>query len=255
MAVLPLPFYWIAIGIFFLVYFLWSAIKILKEYERGVVFRLGRVIPVKGPGLIIIWPVIDKLVRVSLRIVTMDVPSQDVITKDNISVKVNAVVYFRVMHPIMAITEVEDFYFATSQIAQTTLRSILGQSQLDDLLMKRDEVNAELQKVIDFQTEPWGIKVTAVEVKNVDLPVEMQRAIAKQAEAERERRAKVIHAEGEFQASQKLADAAHIIAAAPSALQLRFLQTLAEIATEKNSTILFPIPIDLVKPFISKDTK
>lgn len=255
MAGLPLPFYWIVIGIFLLVYFLTAAIKVLKEYERGVIFRLGRIIPVKGPGLIIIWPVIDKLVRVSLRIVTMDVPSQDVITKDNISVKVNAVVYFRVMYPIKAITEVEDFYFATSQIAQTTLRSILGQSQLDDLLMKRDEVNAELQKVIDFQTEPWGIKVTAVEVKNVDLPVEMQRAIAKQAEAERERRAKVIHAEGEFQASQKLADAAHIIATAPSALQLRFLQTLAEIATEKNSTIIFPVPIDLVKPFITKDTK
>ena len=255
MAGLPLPFYWIVIGIFFLVYFLTAAIKILKEYERGVVFRLGRVIPVKGPGLIIIWPVIDKLVRVSLRIVTMDVPSQDVITKDNISVKVNAVVYFRVMHPIMAITEVEDFFFATSQIAQTTLRSILGQSQLDDLLTKREEVNAELQKVIDFQTEPWGIKVTAVEVKNVDLPVEMQRAIAKQAEAERERRAKVIHAEGEFQASQKLADAATIIATAPSALQLRFLQTLTEISTEKNSTIIFPVPIDLIKPFISKDTK
>jgi regulator of protease activity HflC (stomatin/prohibitin superfamily) len=236
----------------FVIYFLSSAIKILREYERGVVFRLGRVIPVKGPGLIIIWPIIDKLVRVSLRIVTMDVPSQDVITKDNISVKVNAVVYFRVMEPIKAITEVEDFYFATSQIAQTTLRSILGQSQLDELLSNREEVNAQLQKVIDFQTEPWGIKVTAVEVKNVDLPVEMQRAIAKQAEAERERRAKIIHAEGEFQASQKLADAANIIATAPSALQLRYLQTLAEIATEKNSTIIFPVPIDLIKPFLEK---
>jgi len=236
----------------FVIYFLSSAIKILREYERGVVFRLGRVIPVKGPGLVIIWPIIDKLVRVSLRIVTMDVPSQDVITKDNISVKVNAVVYFRVMEPIKAITEVEDFYFATSQIAQTTLRSILGQSQLDELLSNREQVNAELQKVIDFQTAPWGIKVTAVEVKNVDLPVEMQRAIAKQAEAERERRAKVIHAEGEFQASQKLADAAKIIATAPSALQLRFLQTLAEIATEKNSTIIFPVPIDLIKPFLEK---
>jgi regulator of protease activity HflC (stomatin/prohibitin superfamily) len=234
------------------IYFLSSAIRILREYERGVVFRLGRVIPVKGPGLIIIWPIIDKLVRVSLRIVTMDVPSQDVITKDNISVKVNAVVYFRVMEPIKAITEVEDFYFATSQIAQTTLRSILGQSQLDELLSNREQVNAELQKVIDFQTAPWGIKVTAVEVKNVDLPLEMQRAIAKQAEAERERRAKVIHAEGEFQASQKLADAANIIATAPSALQLRYLQTLAEIATEKNSTIIFPVPIDLIKPFLEK---
>jgi regulator of protease activity HflC (stomatin/prohibitin superfamily) len=239
--------------VFFVVYFLSSAIKILKEYERGVVFRLGRIIPVKGPGLVIIWPIIDKLVRVSLRIVTMDVPSQDIITKDNITVKVNAVVYFRVMEPIKAVTEVEDFYFATSQIAQTTLRSILGQSQLDDLLTKREDLNAELQKVIDFQTEPWGIKVTAVEVKNVDLPTEMLRAIAKQAEAERERRAKVIHAEGEFQASQKLADAATIIATAPSALQLRFLQTLTEIATEKNSTIIFPVPIDLLQPFLNKD--
>jgi regulator of protease activity HflC (stomatin/prohibitin superfamily) len=238
--------------IFLTIYFLSSAIKILREYERGVVFRLGRIIPVKGPGLVIIWPIIDKLVRVSLRTVTMDVPAQDIITKDNISVKVNAVVYFRVMDPIKAITEIEDFYFATSQIAQTTLRSILGQSQLDDLLTNREQLNAELQKVIDFQTEPWGIKVTTVEVKNVDLPEEMQRAIAKQAEAERERRAKVIHAEGEFQASQKLADAATIIATAPSALQLRFLQTLTEIATEKNSTIIFPVPIDLIEPFIKK---
>jgi len=233
-------------------YFLSSAIKILREYERGVVFRLGRVIPVRGPGLVIIWPIIDRLVKVSLRIIAMDVPSQDVITKDNISVKVNAVVYFRVIDPIKAITEVEDFLYATSMIAQTTLRSILGQSQLDDLLTNREQVNAELQKVIDFQTEPWGIKVTAVEVKNVDLPIEMQRAIAKQAEAERERRAKIIHAEGEFQASQKLADAANIIATAPSALQLRFLQTLTEIATEKNSTIIFPVPIDLIKPFLDK---
>ena len=238
--------------IFLILYFLSSAIKILREYERGVVFRLGRIIPVRGPGLVIIWPIIDKLVKVSLRIVAMDVPSQDIITRDNITVKVNAVVYFRVIEPIKAITEVEDFFFATSQIAQTTLRSILGQSQLDDLLSKREEVNAELQKVIDFQTEPWGIKVTAVEVKNVDLPPEMLRAIAKQAEAERERRAKVIHAEGEFQASQKLADAATIIATAPTAMQLRFLQTLTEIATEKNSTIIFPVPIDLIKPFLEK---
>jgi regulator of protease activity HflC (stomatin/prohibitin superfamily) len=235
---------------FLILYFLSSAIKILREYERGVVFRLGRIIPVKGPGLVIILPIIDKLVKVSLRTVTMDVPAQDVITKDNISVKVNAVVYFRVMDSIKAITEVEDFYYATSQMAQTTLRSILGQSQLDDLLSKREEVNADLQKVIDFQTEPWGIKVTAVEVKNVDLPIEMQRAIAKQAEAERERRAKIIHAEGEFQASQKLADAAKIIATESGALQLRFLQTLTEIATEKNSTIIFPVPIDLIKPFL-----
>ncbi|MGE5299662.1 MAG: slipin family protein [Acidobacteriota bacterium] len=237
------------------IYFITSAINILKEYERGVVFRLGRIIPVKGPGLVIIWPIIDKLVRVSLRTVTMDVPPQDIITRDNITVKVNAVIYFRPIDPVKAITEVEDFYYATSQIAQTTLRSILGQSQLDDLLSKREELNGELQKVIDFQTEPWGIKVSAVEVKNVDLPVEMQRAIARQAEAERERRAKIIHAEGEFQASQKLADAASVIASQPISLQLRFLQTLTEIATEKNSTILFPIPIDLLKPFLEKGEK
>jgi regulator of protease activity HflC (stomatin/prohibitin superfamily) len=241
--------------LFLVVYFLSSAIKILKEYERGVVFRLGRIIPVKGPGLVLIWPLIDKLVKVSLRIVTMDVPSQDIITKDNITVKVNAVVYFKVMDPTKAITAIEDFFFATSQIAQTTLRSILGQSQLDDLLTNREQLNAELQKVIDFQTEPWGIKVTTVEVKNVDLPEEMQRAIAKQAEAERERRAKIIHAEGEFQASQKLADAATIIATAPTAMQLRFLQTLTEIATEKNSTIIFPVPIDLITLFLEKKEK
>lgn len=233
-------------------YILSSAIKILKEYERGVVFRLGRVIPVKGPGLVIIWPLIDKLVKVGLRTVTFDVPSQDVITKDNITVKVNAVVYFRVIDPMKAITDVEDFFYATSQIAQTTLRSILGQSQLDDLLTKRDELNAELQKVIDFQTEPWGIKVTTVEVKNVDLPAEMQRAIAKQAEAERERRAKIIHADGEFQASQKLADAAQIISSQPMALQLRYLQTLVEVSAEKNSTTIFPVPIDLIKVFIDR---
>lgn len=241
--------------IFMILYFLASAIKVLKEYERGVVFRLGRIIPVKGPGLIIIWPVIDKLVKVSLRTVTMDVPPQDVITEDNVSVKVNAVVYFRVLEPIKAITAVEDFYFATSQIAQTTLRNVVGQSQLDGLLSKRDEVNAELQRIIDFQTEPWGIKVTAVEVKNVELPQEMLRAIAKQAEAERERRAKIIHAEGEFQASQKLADAAKIISTEPSALQLRFLQTLAEVATEKNSTTIFPVPIDLIKPFMEREER
>ncbi|GAB4409803.1 MAG: slipin family protein [Thermodesulfovibrionales bacterium] len=238
--------------IFLVIYFLSSAIKILKEYERGVVFRLGRIIPVKGPGLVIIWPIIDRLVRVSLRTVTFDVPTQDIITKDNITVKVNAVVYFRVIDPIKAITAVEDFFYATSMIAQTTLRSILGQSQLDDLLTKRDELNAELQKVIDFQTEPWGIKVTTVEVKNVDLPAEMQRAIAKQAEAERERRAKVIHAEGEYQAAQKLSEAAQIIASQPMALQLRYLQTLVEVAAEKNSTTIFPVPIDLIKPFLER---
>lgn len=236
--------------LFFIAYIISSAIRILKEYERGVVFRLGRIIPVKGPGLVLIWPIIDKMVKVSLRTVTMDVPPQDVITKDNITVKVNAVVYFRPIDPIKAITAVEDFYYATSQIAQTTLRSILGQSQLDDLLAKREELNAELQKVIDFQTEPWGVKVSAVEVKNVDLPTEMLRALAKQAEAERERRAKIIHAEGELQAAQKLADAAKIIASESSTLQLRYLQTLTEVATEKNSTIIFPVPIDLITPFL-----
>jgi len=239
-------------AILLLVYFATSAIKILREYERGVVFRLGRLIPIKGPGLVIIWPVIDKLVKVDLRTVTFDVPAQDIITKDNISVKVNAVVYFRVIDPTKAITAVEDFHYATSQISQTTLRSVLGQSSLDELLAKRDELNAELQKIIDEQTEPWGIKVATVEVKNVDLPQEMLRAIAKQAEAERERRAKVIHAEGEFQAAQKLADAAKIIATEPGALQLRFLQTLTEVAAEKNSTTIFPIPIDLIEPFLKK---
>jgi len=241
--------------VFVFLFFLSSAIKILKEYERGVVFRLGRIIPVKGPGLVIIWPIIDRLVKVSLRTVTFDVPSQDIITRDNITVKVNAVVYFRVMDPEKAITAVEDFFYATSQIAQTTLRSILGQSQLDELLTNREELNGELQKVIDLQTEPWGIKVTTVEVKNVDLPENMQRAIARQAEAERERRAKVIHADGDFQASQKLADAAKIMATEPLAIQLRFLGTLTEIATEKNSTIIFPVPIDLLKPFLERQDK
>ncbi|NOZ25728.1 MAG: slipin family protein [Nitrospirae bacterium] len=250
--IFPPEFLSLVFAVVVVLYFLASAIKILKEYERGVVFRLGRIIPVKGPGLVIIWPVIDKIVRVSLRTITMDVPSQDIITKDNVTVKVNAVVYFRVMDPIKAVTAIEDFYFGTSQIAQTTLRSVLGQSQLDELLSKRDAINAELQRIIDFQTEPWGVKVTAVEVKNVDLPVEMQRAIARQAEAERERRAKVIHAEGEFQAAQKLSDAAKIIAAQPATLQLRFLQTLTEISSEKNSTVIFPVPIELIKPFIDK---
>jgi regulator of protease activity HflC (stomatin/prohibitin superfamily) len=236
-------------------YIISAAIKILKEYERGVVFRLGRVIPVKGPGLVLIWPILDKLVKVSLRTVAMDVPPQDVITKDNITVKVNAVIYFRVIDPIKAITEVEDFFYATSQISQTTLRSILGQSQLDELLANREQLNSELQKVIDFQTEPWGVKVTAVEVKNVDLPQEMLRAIARQAEAERERRAKVIHAEGEFQASQRLLEAANIMSSNDVSLQLRYLQTLTEIATEKNSTIIFPVPVDILKAFMEKITK
>jgi regulator of protease activity HflC (stomatin/prohibitin superfamily) len=238
-----------------IVYFITSAVKVLREYERGVVFRLGRLIDLKGPGLVIIWPLIDKLVKVGLRTVTMDVPSQDIITKDNVTVKVNAVVYFRVVEPTKAITEVADYEYATSQISQTTLRSVLGQSALDDLLSKRDELNAELQKIIDDQTEPWGIKVTTVEVKNVDLPVEMQRAIARQAEAERERRAKVIHAQGEFEAAQKLSEAASIIGSQPAAMQLRFLQTLTEVASDKNSTTIFPIPIDIIEPFFRRMKK
>lgn len=238
--------------IFFVVYFLFAAVKILKEYERGVVFRLGRLIKLKGPGLIIIIPGIDKLVKVSLRTITMDVPPQDIITRDNVTVKVNAVIYFRPMEPTKAITEVEDYFYATSQIAQTSLRSILGQSELDDLLTKREELNAKLQKVIDDQTEPWGVKVSAVEVKNVDLPEGMQRAMSRQAEAERERRAKIIHAQGELQASEKLAEAAGIIATQPSAMQLRYLQTLAELGTSKSSTIVFPVPMEFLRAF-SKD--
>ncbi|NOZ69096.1 MAG: slipin family protein [Deferribacteres bacterium] len=245
----------LVLAVLLIIFFISSAIKVLREYERGVVFRLGRLIPVKGPGLVIIWPVIDKLVKVSLRTITMDVPSQDIITKDNVTVKVNAVVYFRVVDPTKAITDVQDFEYATSLISQTTLRSVLGQSNLDDLLAKRDELNAQLQKIIDEQTEPWGVKVTTVEVKNVDLPIEMQRAIARQAEAERERRAKVIHAEGEFQASQKLAQAAEIIGTQPTAIQLRFLQTLTEVASDKSSTTIFPIPIDLFEPFFRKAQK
>ena len=235
-----------------LVWFFFNTIKILKQYERGVIFTLGKVASeggVKGPGLIILLPGIQKMVRVGLRTVTMDVPSQDVITKDNVTVKVNAVVYFRVIDPRKAIVEVEDFYYATSLIAQTTLRSILGQNALDDLLSNREAINAELQKVIDLQTEPWGVKVTTVEVKNVDLPAEMQRAIAIQAQAERERRAKIIHAEGELQASAKLGEAAAVIAKNPIALQLRYLQTLTEIGTEKNTTIVFPLPMDLISVF------
>jgi regulator of protease activity HflC (stomatin/prohibitin superfamily) len=231
---------------------LYNIVKILKQYERGVIFTLGKVSSthgVKGPGIIFLWPGIQKMVRVSLRTVTMDVPAQDVITKDNVTVKVNAVVYFRVIDPAKAIVEVEDFYYATSQIAQTTLRSVLGQNTFDDLLSNREAINAELQKVIDQQTEPWGVKVTTVEVKNVDLPAEMQRAIAIQAQAERERRAKIIHAEGELQASTKLAEASDIISKNPTSLQLRYLQTLTEIASEKNSTIVFPLPMDLITAF------
>ena len=228
--------------------------NVLLEYERCVIFRLGRIASGlyggNGPGLVIIVPFIDRLVRVSLRTVAMDVPPQDVITKDNVTVKVNAVVYFRVVDQERAITQVEDYLYATSMMSQTTLRSVLGQSQLDDLLSKREQINADLQRIIDQQTEPWGVKVTAVEVKNVDLPQEMQRAIARQAEAERERRAKVIHAQGEFEASQRLADAADVIGRNPVALQLRYLQTLVEIAAEKNSTTIFPIPIDTIAPFL-----
>lgn len=232
-----------------------NAIRILREYERGVIFRLGRLIRVKGPGLILLIPFIDKMVKVSLRTVVLDVPPQDVITRDNVSIKVNAVVYFRVIQPDKAIVEVENFLFATSQLSQTTLRSILGQSELDELLAERDKINRELQKIIDNQTEPWGIKVSNVEVKHIDLPAEMQRAMARQAEAERERRAKVIHAEGEFQASQRLADAAKVIEGHPTALQLRYLQTLTEVASERNSTTIFPVPIDMIAPFIDKLTK
>ncbi len=241
------------LAIVLLLVFLSAAIKILREYERGVIFRLGRVIDTKGPGLIIIIPVIDKLVKVSLRLVAMDVPSQDVITKDNVSLKVNAVIYFRVMEPNNAIIEVENYLFATSQLAQTTLRSVCGQVELDELLSERDKINTTLQAILDKHTDPWGIKVSNVEVKHIDLPQEMQRAMAKQAEAERERRAKVINAEGEFQAAGRLAQAAETIQDFPYALQLRYLQTLKEVSAESNSTILFPIPIDLFKPFFKKE--
>jgi regulator of protease activity HflC (stomatin/prohibitin superfamily) len=245
----------IIMGIFFLVIILGNSIKILREYERGVIFRLGRLIAMKGPGLILLIPIIDRMVKVSLRTVVMDIPPQDVITKDNVSIKVNAVVYFRVIQPDKAVVEVENYLFATSQLSQTTLRSILGQSELDILLAERDKINRELQIIMDQHTEPWGIKVSNVEVKQIDLPQEMQRAMAKQAEAERERRAKVIHAEGEFQASQRLADAAEVLSRNTTAIQLRFLQTLTEVASEKNSTTIFPVPIDLIAPFIQRDKK
>ncbi|MGK2945112.1 MAG: slipin family protein [Desulfuromonadales bacterium] len=232
-----------------------SAVRILYEYERGVVFRLGRFAMVKGPGLRFIIPVVDKIVKISLRTVAMDVPPQDVITKDNVSVKVNAVLYFRVVHPDKALIEVENYLYATSQLAQTSLRSVLGQAELDELLSHRDRINQQLQVILDRQTDPWGVKISNVEIKHVDLPQEMQRAMARQAEAERERRSKIIHAEGEFQASQKLADAAGVISQESGALQLRFLQTLTEIAAEKNSTIIFPLPIDLFKPFLDAANK
>jgi len=245
----PAYIFIIVIAIFFLA----SAIKILNEYERGIIFRLGRVLGrPKGPGLIILIPIVDKMVKVSLRTVVLDVPPQDVITRDNVSIKVNAVVYFRVIDPLKAIIDVENFLYATSQLSQTTLRSVLGQAELDELLSRREKINERLQEILDTHTEPWGIKVSNVEVKNVDLPQEMQRAIAKQAEAERERRAKVISAEGEYQAATRLADASDILSRNPMSLQLRYLQTLIEISTEKNSTILFPIPIDLIKAFTDK---
>jgi regulator of protease activity HflC (stomatin/prohibitin superfamily) len=242
-----LPIYAIFLMVL-IIFFLYNAIKILKEYERGVIFRLGRVLDrPKGPGLIILIPIVDKMVRVSLRTVVLDVPPQDVITRDNVTIKVNAVVYFRVIDPMKAIIDVENYLYATSQLSQTTLRSVLGQAELDDLLSQREKQNARLQEIIDTHTEPWGIKVSNVEVKNVDLPQEMQRAIARQAEAERERRAKVISAEGEFQASARLADASDILSRNPMALQLRYLQTLIAIAQEQTSTIIFPLPIELMK--------
>ena len=250
-----IPFTLIIIVVFVL-YILASSIRILREYERGVIFRLGRVKDgnAKGPGLILLIPIIDKMVKVSLRIVVMDVPPQDVITQDNVSIKVNAVIYFRVIDPTRAILEIENYLVGTSQLSQTTLRSVLGQSELDDLLSQREKINIRLQQIIDDQTEPWGVKVTHVEVKQIDLPQEMQRAMAKQAEAERERRAKVIASEGEYQASQRLSDAAKILSEEPSALTLRYLQTLREIATENNSTTIFPIPIDFLKPFMKPDS-
>ncbi len=251
-----LPLATIVIVVFAL-YVLANSIRILREYERGVIFRLGRLVKggVKGPGLILLVPIIDKMVKVSLRTVVLDVPPQDVITQDNVSIKVNAVVYFRVMQPHKAIVEVENYLVATSQFSQTTLRSVLGQSELDDLLSQRDKINLKLQQIIDAHTEPWGIKVSNVEVKQIDLPQEMQRAMAKQAEAERERRSKVIAAEGEFQASQRLADAAQILSEQPSALTLRYLQTLRELSGQNNSTTIFPIPIDLLRPFLEKGKK
>ncbi len=242
----------LAFPLIILIILLANALKILPEYERGVLFRLGRLRGVRGPGLIIIIPGIDRLVRVSLRIVALDVPSQDVISRDNVTVKVSAVVYFRVMEAEKAIVQVENYLYATSQLAQTTLRSVLGQVELDELLANREKINQELQQILDGHTGPWGVKVTTVEVKNIDLPQEMQRAIAKQAEAERERRAKIIHAEGEMQASEKLAQAAKILAEQPSSLQLRYLQTLTEIAAEKNSTTIFPVPVDIIKMFLDR---
>jgi len=247
---MPQVSFGIFVAVFLAMIFFVKWINILNEYERGVIFRLGRVLPeAKGPGFVFVfWP-IDRMVKVSLRTVVLDIPPQDVITRDNVSVKVNAVLYFRPLNPVRAIVEIENFVYATSQLAQTTLRSVLGEVELDDLLSKREMLNQRLQEIIDKHTDPWGVKVSMVEVKHIDLPQEMQRAMAKQAEAEREKRAKIIHAEGEFQASQRLADAAKVIQSEPATLQLRYLQTLTEIATEKNSTIIFPLPLELLKSF------
>lgn len=239
------------VPIILVIFFLISALKVLREYERGVIFRLGRLLRVKGPGIIVLIPLVDRMVKISLRTVTMDVPPQDVITKDNVSVSVNAVVYFRVMEPDKAVVQVEDYLFATSQLAQTTLRSVCGQVELDQLLADRDHINQQLQKILDTHTDPWGVKVSNVEVKYIDLPQEMRRAMAQQAEAERERRAKIISAEAEFQAAEKLSQAAEIIARHPQTMQLRYLQTLREISGEQSKTIVFPLPLDLVKPFLN----
>ena len=243
----PLYIFLIILGVLLV-----TGIKILKEYERGVIFRLGRMVDPRGPGIIYVIPIIERMLRVDLRTVTMDVPPQDVITRDNVSVKVNAVLYFRVLEPNRAIREVESYLFATSQLAQVTIRSICGQAELDEILAERERINSRIQEILDVQTDPWGIKVVLVELKHIDLPQEMQRAMAKQAEAERERRAKVIHAEGEFQASQKLADAAEVIEKQPMAMHLRFLQSLVDVASEKSSTMIVPIPIDLLAPFLKK---
>jgi regulator of protease activity HflC (stomatin/prohibitin superfamily) len=245
----------IAIVLFVVLVIISMAVKIVTEYERGVIFRLGRLIGAKGPGLFLIIPFIDRMVKVDLRVVTMDVPSQDVITKDNVTVRVNAVVYFRVVDPEASVVKVLDHIRATSQISQTTLRNVLGQSELDELLAQREKLNQTLQSIIDEHTDPWGVKVSTVEIKDVELPETMRRSMAAQAEAERERRAKIIHADGEFQASEKLAQAADVIAREPVTLQLRYLQTLTEIATERNSTLIFPIPVDLISMFMKKDKK
>src|SRR3990167_9221826 len=247
MEMLTIPFL-VVIGV--VIFILANSVRVLNEYERGVIFRLGRAIGAKGPGLIILIPVIDKMVKVDLRTVTMDVPPQEVITRDNVSVKVNAVVYFRALDPMKAVLSVENYLYATSQLAQTTLRSVCGQGEMDDLLSEREKINKQLQEILDRQTDPWGVKVSTVEIKGIDLPDEMKRAMAKQAEAEREKRAKLLHAEGEFNAAQKILDAANLVSQNPTALQLRYLQTLTEIATEKNSTIIFPLPIDLISMFM-----